>query len=418
MDGKLFLKSADIGQMLQVFENEMEKEATRAQITKTIYGEYYNSGLTPPTHQIVKRRFELTRKSDSFLPYKVREVIDEINQGDPWHYPDTYVSNQTAISSNIQNLDGLIRKKETTDNNPDDVQNKAIIEVVEEVVDFEDWMVDEQAPDGISITLSGSDWWSPPAMDGVSTSALNSSNESAATSDTTANYARQMKLLGLLIQHPEILQTEVDVEEDSIDNLMRVKKQEAKQQQQQRVTNSSDAMDVVPTTTMTSKSNNITHTDATTTKPSNIITTTFNSTSSNTKADAYTIVSQLTTAPRNNDAEITANDEVDDEAEEDSADEKSVPENDEYLTELRREEEDVEVEPENDEDENEVVPESNIMHTTSQLGNITTTASSGDFADMHSNTANDASGQQQQLTQSTNQTENGSDSDDDWMDTV
>ena len=61
-----------------MFETAAERDIMRGQICKTINGDYMPSGLTPPTADIVKRRFELTRKNDSYLPYRIRSVIDEI----------------------------------------------------------------------------------------------------------------------------------------------------------------------------------------------------------------------------------------------------------------------------------------------------------------------------------------------------
>lgn len=61
-----------------MFETAAERDLMRGQICKTINGDYMPSGLTPPTADIVKRRFELTRKNDSYLPYRIRSVIDEI----------------------------------------------------------------------------------------------------------------------------------------------------------------------------------------------------------------------------------------------------------------------------------------------------------------------------------------------------
>lgn len=84
--------------MLQVFDTPEEREAARNKICKTLHGDYMPSGVTPPTADIVKRRFELTRKSETFLPYRIRAVIEEINSFGsgtgrmvPAHAPDRYV---------------------------------------------------------------------------------------------------------------------------------------------------------------------------------------------------------------------------------------------------------------------------------------------------------------------------------------
>lgn len=113
-DNKIFLKAGDIGQVssfallqrstqgmiylkfsflislsmqttytptkvLQVFDTAEEREVARNKICKTLHGDYMPSGVTPPTADIVKRRFELTRKNETFLPYRIRAVIEEIS---------------------------------------------------------------------------------------------------------------------------------------------------------------------------------------------------------------------------------------------------------------------------------------------------------------------------------------------------
>ena len=45
-----------------VFKTERERDLSHSRICKTVNGDYYPSGLTPPTVDIVRRKFELTRK--------------------------------------------------------------------------------------------------------------------------------------------------------------------------------------------------------------------------------------------------------------------------------------------------------------------------------------------------------------------
>ena len=61
-DRKIFIKTGDIGQILVVFKTERERDLALSRTCKTVNGEYYPSGLTPPTVDIVRRKFELTRK--------------------------------------------------------------------------------------------------------------------------------------------------------------------------------------------------------------------------------------------------------------------------------------------------------------------------------------------------------------------
>ena len=61
-DKKIFIKTGDVGQILIVFKTERERDLAYSRTCKTLNGDYYPSGLTPPTVDIVRRKFELTRK--------------------------------------------------------------------------------------------------------------------------------------------------------------------------------------------------------------------------------------------------------------------------------------------------------------------------------------------------------------------
>lgn len=153
-DNKTFLKSGDIGQMLQVFRTNEEKEVVRNKIHKhALYGEYMPSGLTPPTIDIVKRKFELTRKNDhsAFLPYRIRQVHDDINNFGMQTSSSSSSGNQGRNSIVAQNHASVLTSlKESYArylllSRPDrkDVEAAVVSEsVLEEVVDFEEWMID------------------------------------------------------------------------------------------------------------------------------------------------------------------------------------------------------------------------------------------------------------------------------------
>jgi len=140
-DNKIFLKSGDIGQVLlttigtlfaksscgrflmvffcpqrqvlQVFETEQERDFMRSQICKTLHGDYMPSGITPPTADIVRRRFEPTRKNETYLPYRIRSVIEEIG----------HFGNGTGVLVNP-----------ATGEVVHDLQNTAAVEVMSETV--------------------------------------------------------------------------------------------------------------------------------------------------------------------------------------------------------------------------------------------------------------------------------------------
>jgi hypothetical protein len=65
---------------LIVFKTEKERDKAEASIVKTINGEYFPDGLTFPTKDIVKRKFELTRKAEPYPVHRVRTVMDEIKK--------------------------------------------------------------------------------------------------------------------------------------------------------------------------------------------------------------------------------------------------------------------------------------------------------------------------------------------------
>jgi transcription initiation factor TFIID subunit 7 len=100
-DRKIFLKSGDVGQMLQVFDSAKDRSTARNKLVKSASGyattisgttgsNVMANGLTPPTTNIVKERFELTRKniknSDIYSMHRVKEVIADVSQ--QWYLPE------------------------------------------------------------------------------------------------------------------------------------------------------------------------------------------------------------------------------------------------------------------------------------------------------------------------------------------
>lgn len=78
-------KSADIGQMVIVFDSDEARAKAEAECKPSKDGEYYHSGLTPPTVDITRRRFTHTKTKLSKYPQaKVAQVeqllMQEINQ--------------------------------------------------------------------------------------------------------------------------------------------------------------------------------------------------------------------------------------------------------------------------------------------------------------------------------------------------
>lgn len=79
-DKKIFIKTGDIGQILIVFKTERERDIAFSRTCKTVNGDYYPSGLTPPTVDIVRRKFELTRKvsEDSRIDWHLMVLIEAL----------------------------------------------------------------------------------------------------------------------------------------------------------------------------------------------------------------------------------------------------------------------------------------------------------------------------------------------------
>jgi hypothetical protein len=223
IDNKIFLKAADIGQMLQVFKKEKERDLMKSRICKTSHGDYAPSGLTPPTYDIVKRRFEMTRiNEDTFLPYKIRQVTEEIltlgQQTNPKEEGSGGVGSSSGaggggggggtkgpkMSKKAQKEQAKRDKEAGIHHDENKSENiRKIEKITEEIVDFEEWMVDPSNPTkGRTIIIDGKNWSSADAQ--------------------------------LLIHHPELLITEEDMEEDELEELAKqqLRNKVAKQQQQ------------------------------------------------------------------------------------------------------------------------------------------------------------------------------------------
>ena len=135
MGGSSIVKSGDIGQVLQLFHTVQELEAVEAQLVKsTLKGaqetnsrldSVLNDGLAPVTANIVKSRYELTRKYLAPAMHEVSNLVDEISRA----------IKQKALAV-------------------DDTEERRVMTTVEErVVPFEPWMVDEENPYGIQVVF-------------------------------------------------------------------------------------------------------------------------------------------------------------------------------------------------------------------------------------------------------------------------
>lgn len=218
-DKKIFIKSGEIGQVLHVFNNEKEKLIAYSKLCKSPHGDSFPHGLTPPTYDIVHRRFESTRPKVSFPPVYVEEVVADINM--PW-----------------EKSWGRGGFDESEDQVQDDKELKELI--YEDVVDFEEWMVDSDNPYGISLSIDGKDWKSPDAQ--------------------------------LFLEHPEILLIEAEIDEDKSREEEEKVRQKLKEEEESATANTSSLIveSLVDSTSKNSFTIKINNKSSTETKSLNI----------------------------------------------------------------------------------------------------------------------------------------------------
>lgn len=126
-----------------VFDSPTSRAHVKEKQTKLRNGEtFYMNGLTPPTANIIKNRFELTQKSvETIDENSLRAIVDEIST--PWLCDGKPIPPHLVASSNIA--------QEYTET------------ITEEVVDFEEWMLGSELNNDIDSTglvykVDRSDW--------------------------------------------------------------------------------------------------------------------------------------------------------------------------------------------------------------------------------------------------------------------
>ena len=144
--------------MLFVFDTKAARDAVKRRDTIERHSEtYYLNGLSAPTHNIVKSRFELTQKSsDSYPVHKVRTVVNDISAS--WTTDERPVGRAATI---IGITEGSSSGAGSGGGSGAAGGSVDFIETIEEVVDFEEWMVDPDStnPDvGVSFRVEHCDW--------------------------------------------------------------------------------------------------------------------------------------------------------------------------------------------------------------------------------------------------------------------
>jgi TATA-binding protein-associated factor Taf7 len=117
---KIFYKAGDIGQILYVYLNEKELQQGLQDLKIVDDVSYCSHGLTPPTKNIVQKKFLKSREQQNYTNDRIQMIVDQIKVLD--------------------------------------MKDKVHKEVIEEVVDFEDWMVDTIHGEGIKLHFGGDKW--------------------------------------------------------------------------------------------------------------------------------------------------------------------------------------------------------------------------------------------------------------------
>jgi len=129
-DHVMYYKSTDVVQMLIVYEDSTALAEAEDDVPKVEgFPSYYHSGLTPPMRRVVERRFA-TREHSPVAPprQEVSDVEDQLcdlmerisREGDGKTNKRTKVPSLTSAA----------------------LANKVLLEVVEEIVEYEPWMDD------------------------------------------------------------------------------------------------------------------------------------------------------------------------------------------------------------------------------------------------------------------------------------
>ncbi|GKY93675.1 hypothetical protein MPSEU_000334800 [Mayamaea pseudoterrestris] len=134
-DHAMYYKSVDVAQMLIVYEDDMALEEAQEQPTDG-YPSYYHSGVTPPMHRVVERRFA-TREHERIAPPR---------------------RNVAAVERELVQLMGQLHKDEKVKKvkipkagtSSSHTQARVLEEVTEEIVNYEPWMDDYgRQPQGV-----------------------------------------------------------------------------------------------------------------------------------------------------------------------------------------------------------------------------------------------------------------------------
>lgn len=134
-DHAMYFKSANVAQMLIVYEDSMALDEADAYPKAEGYPSYYHSGLTPPLKRVVERRFTL--REHAAVPPPRAEVSDVEGE---LHELMCKISKEGGKRNKVPSLASAQHA------------NKVLEELEEEIVDYEPWMDDYgRQPAGIEV---------------------------------------------------------------------------------------------------------------------------------------------------------------------------------------------------------------------------------------------------------------------------
>lgn len=157
-DHAMYYKSCDVAQMLIVYEDSMALDEADAYLKTEGFPSYYHSGLTPPMRRVVEKRFKKTEHAVVPPPrMEVNDVEAELLE------LMCKISKEGAKRNKVPSLASAQHA------------NKVLEEVVDEIVQYEEWMDDYgRQPSGVEFDANDTEairhpelWLSPEKIEEI-----------------------------------------------------------------------------------------------------------------------------------------------------------------------------------------------------------------------------------------------------------
>eukprot|EP00980_Cylindrotheca_fusiformis_P028540 scaffold22609_cov142-Cylindrotheca_fusiformis.AAC.4 len=157
-DHAMYYKSCDVAQMLIVYEDSMALDEADAYPKTEAFPSYYHSGLTPPMRRVVEKRFKKTEHA--VVPPPRVEVNDAETELLELMYK---ISKEGPKRNKVPSLTSAQHA------------NKVLEEVVDEIVQYEEWMDDYgRQPSGVEFDANDTEairhpelWLSPEKIEEI-----------------------------------------------------------------------------------------------------------------------------------------------------------------------------------------------------------------------------------------------------------